>query len=77
MEKEYQNWRDNPTMRAWHPEKLNVRSEFTISDINDLNKPWRFEDDGLTVTRTTHGLLQDAILLDARSSCTPTRTENW
>ena len=53
MEKEYQNWRDNPTMRAWHPEKLNVRSEFTISDINDLNKPWRFEDDGLTVTRTS------------------------
>ena len=25
----------------------------TLSDVNDLGKPWRFEDDGLTVTRTS------------------------
>lgn len=53
MEKEYSDWHDNPTMRSWHPERLNARSECTISDVNDLNKPWRFEEDGLTVTRTS------------------------
>ncbi|MCQ4882004.1 hypothetical protein NE624_17160, partial [Alistipes onderdonkii] len=38
----------------WHPDRLNARSEFTISeDENDLNKPWRYEEDGLTVTRTS------------------------
>ena len=53
MEREYQDWHDNPTMRAWHPDKLNARSEYTISDVNDLGKPWQFEEDGLTVTRTS------------------------
>ena len=54
MEKGYQDWRDNPTIRPWHPDRLNARSEFTISeDENDLNKPWRYEEDGLTVTRTS------------------------
>ena len=39
MEKEYLDWRDNPTMRAWRPERLNARSEYTISEANnDLNK---------------------------------------
>ena len=37
-----------PTIRPWHPDRLNARSEFTISeDENDLNKPWRYEEDGL------------------------------
>ena len=54
VEKGYQDWRDNPTIRPWHPDRLNARSEFTISeDENDLNKPWRYEEDGLTVTRTS------------------------
>ena len=54
MEKEYLDWRDNPTMRAWRPERLNARSEYTISEANnDLNKAWRYEEDGLTVTRTS------------------------
>ena len=43
VEKGYQDWRDNPTIRPWHPDRLNARSEFTISeDENDLNKPWRY-----------------------------------
>ena len=54
MEKEYLDWKDNPTMRAWHPDRLNARSKYTISETNnDLNKPWQFEEDGLTVTRTS------------------------
>lgn len=53
MGKEYLDWHDNPTMRAWHPECLNARDKFTISDVNDLNKPWQWEEDGLTVTRTS------------------------
>ena len=28
-----------------------VRLE-TLADVNDLGKPWRYEEDGLTVTRT-------------------------
>ena len=24
----------------------------SLSDVNDIGKPWRYEDDGLTVTRT-------------------------
>ena len=41
-------------MRAWHPDRLNARSKYTISETNnDLNKPWQFEEDGLTVTRTS------------------------
>ena len=54
LEKEYLDWKDNPTMRAWHPDRLNARSKYTISETNnDLNKPWQFEEDGLTVTRTS------------------------
>ena len=54
LEKEYLDWKDNPTMRAWHPDRLNARSTYTISETNnDLNKPWQFEEDGLTVTRTS------------------------
>ena len=35
-------------MRAWHPDRLNARSKYTISETNnDLNKPWQFEEDGL------------------------------
>ncbi len=25
----------------------------TLSDVNDIGKPWRYEEDGLTVTRTS------------------------
>ena len=24
----------------------------SLSDVNDIGKPWRYEEDGLTVTRT-------------------------
>ncbi|MEI3229768.1 MAG: hypothetical protein V8S24_00070 [Gordonibacter pamelaeae] len=37
-------------------DEFNQRAEAvkldTLSDVNDLGKPWRYEEDGLTVTRT-------------------------
>ena len=53
-------------MRAWHPDRLNARSKYTISETNnDLNKPWQFEEDGLTVTRTSPWSPPAAIPWDA------------
>ena len=42
----------------------------TLSDVNDIGKPWRYEEDGLTVTRTSPCLLRDVTRSDAVSSCT-------
>ncbi|WP_417353747.1 hypothetical protein [Gordonibacter pamelaeae] len=44
-----------------------VRLE-TLADVNDLGKPWRYEEDGLTVTRTCPWSPPGAIPWDAASS---------